>query len=210
MKKVFLTLALASSVMLYSCNSSGGNEQNTAEQAKANAAEMATGNEAVNNNVVEEPMTEEAADAKALVVENEAQVQNTSAAEAPVNTKPVHLTAATFKAKVFNYEKNPTTWTFEGDKPCIIDFYADWCKPCKLVAPIMDELAEKYAGQINVYKVDTQNEKELAQVFGIRSIPSVLFCPVEGKPQMTQGALPKETFEQVITDFLLADQASAQ
>lgn len=120
-----------------------------------------------------------------------------------VTVKPVHLTAETFKQKVFNYEENSQEWVFEGDKPCIVDFYADWCKPCRLVAPIMEELAKEYEGQINVYKVDTEAQKELARVFGIRSIPSVLFCPMKGKPQMTQGALPKETFTKVVDEFLL-------
>ena len=117
--------------------------------------------------------------------------------------KPEYLTVETFKEKVFNYEKNPEQWVFEGDKPCVIDFYADWCKPCKLIAPIMDELAEEYKGEVNIYKVDTEKNRELSRVFGIRSIPTVLFVPVEGKPQMSQGALPKESFKQAIDEFLL-------
>ncbi|MCB2220124.1 MAG: thioredoxin [Bacteroidetes bacterium] len=117
--------------------------------------------------------------------------------------KPEHLTVETFKEKVFDYETNSDQWVFEGDKPCIVDFYADWCKPCKLIAPIMEELAEEYKGQVNIYKVNTEEQRELSRVFGIRSIPSVLFIPMEGKPQMTQGALPKETFKQVIDEFLL-------
>jgi thioredoxin len=117
--------------------------------------------------------------------------------------KPEHLTVETFKEKVFDYETNSDQWVFEGDKPCIVDFYADWCKPCKLIAPIMEELAEEYKGQVNIYKVNTEEQRELSRVFGIRSIPSVLFIPMDGKPQMTQGALPKETFKQVIDEFLL-------
>lgn len=117
--------------------------------------------------------------------------------------KTVHLTADTFKKKVMNYEVNKDKWIYEGDKPCIIDFYADWCKPCKMIAPIMEELADEYKDDIYIYKVDTQKERELAQVFGIRSIPAVLFVPMEGKPQMSTGALPKETFKQVIDEFLL-------
>ena len=115
----------------------------------------------------------------------------------------VQLTKAMFLEKVYNYEKNPKEWTFIGDKPCVIDFYADWCGPCKRVAPIMAELAEKYKGEITIYKVNTDKEPELAQFFGIRSIPTVFFCPANGEPQMTQGALPKETFEKVITEVLL-------
>jgi len=117
--------------------------------------------------------------------------------------KPEHLTVETFKKKVFDYEKNPDEWVYEGDLPCIIDFYANWCKPCKLIAPIMEELANEYKGKVNIYKVNTEKQKELSRVFGIRSIPAVLFCPMDGKPQMTTGALPKETFKQVIDEFLL-------
>jgi len=117
--------------------------------------------------------------------------------------KPEHLTVETFKQKVFDYEKNADEWVFEGDKPCIVDFYADWCKPCKLIAPIMEELANEYKGQINIYKVNTEQQRELSRVFGVRSIPTVLFIPMKGKPQMSQGALPKETFKQAIDEFLL-------
>jgi thioredoxin len=113
------------------------------------------------------------------------------------------LTKAVFLEKIYDYEKNPKKWVFKGDKPCIIDFYADWCKPCKMVAPIMEELSAKYKGQIVIYKVNTDQERELAGFFGIRSIPTVFFCPATGEPQMTQGALPKETYEEVITNVLL-------
>ena len=120
--------------------------------------------------------------------------------------KPEHLTVATFKEKVFDYEKNPDNWTFEGELPCIVDFYADWCKPCKLIAPIMEELANEYKGKINVYKVNTEQQRELSSVFGVRSIPAVLFIPMEGQPQMSTGALPKESFKQAIDEFLLGQK----
>lgn len=120
-------------------------------------------------------------------------------------TKMTHLTAATFKEKVFDYEKNKD-WKFEGDKPVIIDFYADWCGPCKMVAPVLEDLSKEYDGKIQIYKVDTDKEQELASVFGIRSIPSILFIPMEGKPQMTMGALPKESFVQAINEILLVPQ----
>jgi thioredoxin len=113
-----------------------------------------------------------------------------------------HLTKDTFMTKVFDFEKNKE-WKFQGELPCLIDFYADWCGPCKMVAPILEELAEEYKGKINIYKVDTEEEQELAGVFGIRSIPSLLFCPVDSNPQMAMGALPKDTFRQVIDDILL-------
>jgi thioredoxin len=116
---------------------------------------------------------------------------------------PIHLTKAEFLTKVANYEKNPTEWKYLGDKPCIIDFYANWCGPCKMIAPILEDLAKEYAGQIYIYKVNTEEEQELAAAFGIRSIPTLLFCPMGENPQMAQGALPKETFKQAINDVLL-------
>ena len=112
-----------------------------------------------------------------------------------------HLTKETFKAKIFNFEKN-TDWKFEGDKPAVIDFYADWCGPCKMVAPVLEELAKEYDGKINIYKVDTEAEQELAGMFGIRSIPSILFVPMDDKPQMAAGALPKESFKEAFKDVL--------
>jgi len=111
------------------------------------------------------------------------------------------LTKKTFLEKVFNYEKNKE-WTFEGDLPCIIDFYADWCGPCKMIAPVLEELSEEYKGKINIYKVDTETEQELAAAFAIRSIPSMLFCPKDEQPQMANGALPKQQLEQIIKDAL--------
>jgi len=119
------------------------------------------------------------------------------------NTTVVQLTKAMFLEKIYDFEKNPKTWTFIGEKPCVIDFYADWCRPCKMVSPIMAELAEKYKGQIIIYKVNTDQERELAQFFGIRSIPTLFFCPSKGDPQMTQGALPKDSYEKIITEVLL-------
>lgn len=121
--------------------------------------------------------------------------------------KPEHLTVETFKKLVYNYEANPDEWVFEGDKPCVVDFYADWCKPCKLIAPIMEELANEYEGKVNIYKINTEQQRELSRVFGIRSIPTVLFVPMKGKPQMSQGALPKESFKQAIDEFLLEKKA---
>ena len=113
-----------------------------------------------------------------------------------------HLTKETFQEKVFNYEKNKE-WKFEGGLPCLIDFYADWCQPCKIVAPILEELSKEYEGKINIYKVDTEDQQELGAAFGIRSIPSLLFCPMGEQPQMAQGALPKENLKQAIEEVLL-------
>jgi thioredoxin len=118
-------------------------------------------------------------------------------------TKTIKLTRADFLTKVANYESNPEKWEYLGDKPCIIDFYADWCGPCKMIAPILEELAAEYEGEIYIYKVDTEAEQQLAADFGIRSIPSILFCPVGEAPQMAQGALPKDAFKQAIEEVLL-------
>lgn len=111
------------------------------------------------------------------------------------------LTKADFLAKVFDYENNKE-WSFKGDVPALIDFYADWCQPCKMVAPILEELSEEYEGKIKIYKIDTEAEQELAGIFGIRSIPSLLFIPKDGKPQMAQGALPKPQLKEAIDNVL--------
>jgi len=112
-----------------------------------------------------------------------------------------HLTKETFIEKVFDFENNKE-WKFIGEKPCLIDFYADWCGPCKTVAPILEELADEYKERLNIYKVDTEAEQELAAVFGIKSIPSLLFVPLKGQPQMAMGALPKDAFQKAFADIL--------
>ncbi|MDG1398683.1 MAG: thioredoxin [Polaribacter sp.] len=112
-----------------------------------------------------------------------------------------NLTKASFLEKVFNFEKNKE-WTFEGKKPALIDFYADWCGPCKMLAPVLEQLSKEYEGKIDIYKIDTEAEQELSAAFGIRSIPSILFCPMDGEPQMANGALPKADLEKVIADVL--------
>lgn len=115
----------------------------------------------------------------------------------------VVLDKAHFLTKVYNYEKNQSEWVYEGEKPCIVDFYADWCGPCKKVAPILKELAGEYKNDIIIYKINVDNEKELAAAFGIQSIPTLLFIPAKGKPQLAQGALSKEQFVEQINGFLL-------
>jgi len=114
----------------------------------------------------------------------------------------VKLTAEGFKKLVWDYEKNPKEWKFRGDVPCIIDFYADWCRPCKMVAPVMEELAREYKGKIRIYKVNTDEQRELAGLFSIRSIPAMLFVPRTGQPQMKVGAMPKESYVQAINSML--------
>ena len=114
---------------------------------------------------------------------------------------PEELTKATFQEKIFNYEENKE-WKFEGNLPAIVDFWAEWCAPCRMVAPVLEELAKEYEGKVNIYKVNTENEQELAAAFGIQSIPSLLFIPVDGQPQMAAGALPKDAFVKIIDDVL--------
>lgn len=120
-----------------------------------------------------------------------------------VVVKTIKLTKADFLAKVANYETNSEEWKYLGDKPAVIDFYADWCGPCKAIAPVLEELAAEYDGEIYIYKIDTEKEQELAAAFGIRSIPSLLFVPMSGDPQMAQGALPKATLKEAIDTVLL-------
>ena len=117
--------------------------------------------------------------------------------------KTIELTKADFLTKVMDYEANPQEWKYLGDKPAIIDFYASWCGPCKMVAPILEELAEEYDGQIYIYTVNTEKEQELAAMFGIRSIPSILFIPMGEQPQMAMGAMPKSSFKEAIDKVLL-------
>lgn len=117
--------------------------------------------------------------------------------------KTIHLTKEEFLTKVANFETSPNEWKYLGDKPAIIDFYAEWCGPCKSIAPVLEELAGEYEGEIYIYKIDTEAEQELASAFGIRSIPSLLFVPMDEAPQMAQGAMPKSAFKEAIESVLL-------
>ena len=126
-----------------------------------------------------------------------------SNAQSKIDGDVVLLNKAEFLAKVFNYEKQTEEWIYEGEKPCIIDFYADWCGPCKMIAPIMKELAAEYRDDIIFYKIDVDVEKELAAVFGVSSIPLVLYVPMEGSPQAALGARPKESMVEIINSVLL-------
>lgn len=110
------------------------------------------------------------------------------------------LTVETFKSKIFNYDLHKE-WKFSGSRPAIVDFYADWCGPCKMLAPILDEVAEEYKGRVDIFKIDTEATPELASIFGIKGIPSLLFVPLNGEPAMNAGLIPKETFEQAIADI---------
>jgi thioredoxin len=130
-----------------------------------------------------------------------AQLKTNDKKDKTMNT--IELTRADFLTEVSNFETNPSEWKYLGDKPAIIDFYASWCGPCKTIAPILEELAAEYGDSIVIYKVDTEKEQELAAVFGIRSIPSLLFVPMEGKPQMARGAMSKAAFREAIDNVLL-------
>jgi len=136
--------------------------------------------------------------------ENEEKSVSTSANE--MSGKVVYLNEESFRSLVWNYNQNPQDWVYEGELPAVIDFYADWCGPCKRVAPIMDKLAKEYNGKVMIYKVDTDANRELSSVFGIRSIPSVLFIPKNGKPAMQPGAMQEEQYKQIIEDFVLGNK----
>lgn len=128
--------------------------------------------------------------------------------------KTILLSKQDFLEKVMNYEKNQSEWVYEGDKPALIDFYADWCGPCRQAAPVLEELAKEYEGQIYIYKIDTEKEQELAAVFGIRSIPAFLFVPQEGRPTMSNGIAQtpeatKAMFKQMIDEILLGKETTA-
>lgn len=117
--------------------------------------------------------------------------------------KTVSLTKTDFLKKVYDFENSPSEWKYLGDKPALIDFYATWCGPCRTIAPILDELAAEYGDSIVIYKVDTEKEPELAALFGIRSIPTLVFVPLDGKPQVVLGAMGKADFKKAIDTFLL-------
>lgn len=120
-----------------------------------------------------------------------------------VKVKTIELNKIDFLEKIANYEANPQEFKYLGDKPALIDFYADWCGPCKAIAPVLEELAAEYEGEIYIYKINTEEQQELAALFGIRSIPSLLFVPMDEQPQMAQGALPKATLKEAINKVLL-------
>lgn len=127
--------------------------------------------------------------------------EETAAKEKPT-TRVVHITKADFLKKVYDFEKNPDEWRYLGSQPAIVDFYADWCGPCRQLSPVLDELAKEYSGKLTIYKVNVDNERGLATFFGIRSIPTLLFIPMKGKPQRSLGALSKTELKGIIKDVL--------
>ena len=177
--------ALAATMIVSACTGSGSGEQATSQEAPAVQETPAPEQSQVTQPVANGP-------------ETPAQASPTAA-----QGKVIQMTTADFKKLIFNYEKNPENWVFEGERPCIVDFYADWCGPCKSIAPVLEELAAEYDGQIYIYKINTETEQELASAFGIRSIPSLLFVPMNEAPQMAQGAMPKSAFKEAIETVLL-------
>jgi len=142
------------------------------------------------------------------VISCKGQSEKSNSLTRPEVATPAHITKTDFLNLVMDYEKNTKTWVYQGEMPCLIDFYADWCAPCHIASPILEDLARKYAGEINIYKVDIEKEKELASVFGVQSIPTFLFCPMEGNPTISSGIAnsPEATrnmFIQQIEELLL-------
>lgn len=172
-------LALAALLTLGSCGGGSGNNGSETSAKQETKTEQSTTNNTTN-----------AAPQAAARKENK-------------TMKPVQMTAEMFRERVMDYVANPNEWKFKGEKPALIDFYATWCGPCKMMSPIVDEMAEKYGDQIDVYKVDVDQEEELAGLFGIRSIPTILFIPMEGQPQSAVGAMGKADFEQAVKQVLL-------
>ena len=127
----------------------------------------------------------------------------TSAQEKKEESKVIHLTYKEFLKKVWDFEKDPNTFNYKGKLPALIDFYADWCGPCRRVAPIMEKMAEEYDGKLLVYKINTDQERELASAFQVRSIPMVLFVPMEGQPMMSVGAMQEAEYRKVVEEQLL-------
>lgn len=176
MKRKLFLAVMFISAMMISC---GGNKNQETTDETTQAVEV---NEGQNANDVSEAFSVE------------------------VVSTPIHLTTDEFKKLVVNYEANPNKWIYLGDKPAIVDFWATWCPPCKTIAPILDDLAKEYQGQIYVYKVDVDKETELASAFGIQSIPTLLFIPMKGEPKAEIGAISKDTFKDRIDNFLLVKE----
>ena len=122
----------------------------------------------------------------------------------------VALNKADFLKKVYNYEANPNDWKFEGSRPAIVDFYATWCGPCKVIHPILEELSKEYSGKVDIYQIDVDKEQDLAAAFGIRSIPTLLMIPMKEEPRIMQGAMPKDQLKKAIDEFLLKQNNEAK
>ncbi len=143
------------------------------------------------------------ATAMALLVGMTASAQDRSESTNETTMKAIELNAAEFRKQIYDYEKNPTAWKYEGDLPAVIDFYATWCGPCKMMAPVMETLAGEYEGRVRIYKIDVDKEQRLAALFGVRSIPTFLFIPQSGDPQHAMGAMDISQMRRIIDEVLL-------
>ena len=139
----------------------------------------------------------------ALLVGMTASAQARSESNNDTTMKAIELNAAEFRKQIYDYEKNPTAWKYEGDLPAVIDFYATWCGPCKMMAPVMETLAGEYEGRVRIYKIDVDKEQRLAARFGVRSIPTFLFIPQSGDPQHAMGAMDITQMRRIIDEVLL-------
>ncbi len=187
MKKLSLITFLLFSIIIGCNNSSGTNAIETKDKSTSSTIQS------------DRQTIEEGIEHQAIKDKNSSEtVEATDKSSVNATNKPIYLTKDKFLKNVWDFESNPQTWQYKGELPCIIDFYADWCGPCRRVAPIMEQFAKEYKGEIIIYKIDTDKQKELAAIFKIQSIPSILFVPKDGQPQMTQGALPKTEFVKII------------
>lgn len=155
-----------------------------------------------NELTTEVPNAERLAEEQSVEMTGAARPDEETAAKEKPTTRVVHITKADFLKKVYDFEKNPDEWKYLGSQPAIVDFYADWCGPCRQLSPVLDELAKEYSGKLTIYKVNVDNERGLATFFGIRSIPTLLFIPMKGKPQRSLGALSKTELKGIIKDVL--------
>ncbi|MFW6019721.1 MAG: thioredoxin family protein [Bacteroidales bacterium] len=192
MKTFKITFLAAALFTFIACGNSANNQDESGQPEKVDQADS--------NEEVVALSSNDSDQNKDTETDNDNENDNNSANKSEGSAEPIQMDKQMFLDRVFNYEKNPEKWKFKGDKPCIIDFYADWCGPCKKVEPIMEDLAEKYEGEIVIYKIDTDKQKELAQVFGIQSIPSIMFCPKEGKPSMYKGAFSRSKYEELLKE----------
>ncbi len=202
MKKYFFQLVVLSVLALGVLTSCGDCPNKSKKDGKEADKEIVTANANVTKEA-EEPVVQENAETDENAETGTEETAQAEISSATADGEVHQLTSAEFIANIFDYKTNKE-WTYKGSGACVIDFYADWCKPCKMVAPIMDELAKEYEGKITFYKVNVDNEGELASVFGIQSIPSVLFVPANGdQPQMSVGAMDKAGYQKSIEDTLL-------
>ncbi len=194
MKAQRMKRAVILSVVVALFGFSCGNTNAKGEQKKANSETVAPAESGGSGNPSPGLPAGESGELAAVTGSN-----SQSSAQAGGGT--ILLTKALFLKNVWNYETSPQQWVFLGDRPALIDFYADWCGPCKIASPILEEISREFDGKVHIYKIDTQKEQELAAVFGVRSIPAFLYIPRNGKPTMMAGiARSKEETKKMFVD----------